>query len=67
MPIFIDKNNINLLQNNTNQSLYCKYVYVQAISSKLILNKRLLVFKTQGLYCHELIFCKWVNLENSSH
>ena len=32
------------------------------IPFKIILNKRFLVFKTQGLYRHELIFCKWVNL-----
>ena len=38
----------------------CKQFY---ISSKTILNKRFLLFKTQGLYCLELIFCKWVNLQ----
>ena len=47
----MNKNNIYLLQNNSNQSF------------RIILNKRLLVFKTQGLYCRELIFCKWVNCE----
>ena len=34
------------------------------ISSEIILNNRFLVFKIQGSYCHELIFCKWVNLQN---
>ena len=33
------------------------------ISFNIILNKRFLIFKTQGLYCHELIYCKWVNLQ----
>ena len=28
---------------------------------KVILKRRFLVFKRQGLYCHELIFFKWVN------
>ena len=31
---------------------------------KIILNKRFLVFKIQGLYFHELIYRKWVNLQN---
>ena len=31
MPIFINKNNIYLIQNNTKQSFYCKYLYVQTI------------------------------------
>ena len=30
---------------------------------KIILNERFLVVKTQDLLCHELIFCKWVNLQ----
>ena len=41
------------------------YIYMNRqfyISFKIMLNKRFLIFKTQGLYCHELIFCKWVNL-----
>ena len=45
----------------SNATIYmCKQLY---ISSKTILNKRFLLFKTQGLYCLELIFCKWVNLQ----
>ena len=32
------------------------------ISFKMIPNKGFLVSKTQGLQCHELIFCKSVNL-----
>ena len=32
------------------------------IPFKIILKKRLLAFKTQGLYCHVLVFCKCVNL-----
>ena len=40
------------------------YMYKQFyISFKIILNKQFLAFKTQGLYCHELIFCKWVHLQ----
>ena len=61
MPIFKNKNNIYLLQNNTNQSFYCIYLYVLKIfyiSFKIILNRRFFVFKAQGLYYHELIFCK---------
>ena len=43
------------------------YMYKQFyISFKMILNKRFLVFKTQGLYCHELIYCKWVNLQKKT-
>ena len=39
------------------------YTYRQFhISFKIIINKKFLVSKTQGLYCHELIFCKWVHL-----
>ena len=37
------------------------------ISLKIILNKRFLVFKTHCLYCHELIFYKWVNLQKPRH
>ena len=63
----ITKNNTYLLQNNTNQSSNANaYMYKQFyISFKIILNKRFLVFKTQGLYCHELIYCKWVNLHKN--
>ena len=40
------------------------YMYKQFyISFKIILNNKFLVFKIQGLYCHELIFCKFVNLQ----
>ena len=39
-------------------------MYKKNISFKIILNNRFLVFQTQGLYCHDLIFCKWVNLQN---
>ena len=40
------------------------YTYKQFyIFCKIILNKGFLVFKTQGLYCHELIYYKWVNLQ----
>ena len=40
------------------------YMYKQFyISFKITLNKGLLVFKTQSLYYHELIYCKWVNLQ----
>ena len=55
MPIFINRYNIYLLQNNTNQSFLANnYMYKQFnISFKIILNKRFLVFKTQGFYCHE--------------
>ena len=40
------------------------YMYKQFyISFKIILNKGFLVFKTQGLYCYELIYCTWINLQ----
>ena len=40
------------------------YMYKQFhISFKIILNNRFLVFNIQGLLSHELIFCKWVNLQ----
>ena len=38
----------------------CKQLY---IFFEIILNKKFLVSKTQDLNCHELIFCKWVNLQ----
>ena len=68
MLIFINKNNIYLLQNNTNQSFYNVYIYLYVqtifyIFFEMILYKRLLVFKTQSLCYHELIFCKLVNLQ----
>ena len=40
------------------------YMYKQFyIYFKTILNKRFLVSNTQGLYCRELFFCKWVNFQ----
>ena len=47
MPIFTNKNNIYLLQNNTNKvSTANIYMYKQFyISFKIILNNTLLVFK----------------------
>ena len=45
------------------------YIYMckQYISFKTILDKRFLIFKTQGLYCYELIFCKLVNLQKPKY
>ena len=64
MLILINKNDIYFLQSKTNQSFWCKYLYAQFyISFKIILNKRFLVFKIHELYCHELIFCKPLNLQ----
>ena len=65
MPIFVNKNNIYLLQSNTNKRFYCKYLYVQVILYFIQSNtkQKFLGFHTQDLYCHELIFCKWVNLQ----
>ena len=60
MPIFINKDNIIFFKitltkvSNANIYMYKQFY----ISFKIILNKRFLVFKTQGLYCYELIFCK---------
>ena len=67
MSIFITKNNIYFLQDTlTKVSIANGYMHKQFyISFKIILNKRFLVFKTQGLYCHELIYCKWVNLQKT--
>ena len=57
MPIFI---NITLTKiSNTNIYMYKQFY----ISFKIVLKKRFLVFKTQGLFCYELIFCKWVSLQ----
>ena len=67
MPIFINKNNIYIFFKITLTKVSNAYIYIQKqyyVSFKIILNKRFLVFKTQGLYFHELIFCKWVNLQN---
>ena len=51
MPAFINKYSIYIYKN----------IY---ILFKTIINKRFLVFKTQDLYCHQLIICKWLNLQN---
>ena len=48
---------------NTNIYMYKKF-YIQF---KILLNKRFLVLKTQGLSCYELIFCKWVNLQKPKY
>ena len=65
MPIFINKHNIYILQNNTNKVSNANiYMYTQLhIFFKIILNNTVLVFKIQGLYCPKLIFCKWANLQ----
>ena len=60
MPIFINKNNIYLLQNSTRIMHIYKQVY---ISLKKRLHNRFLAFNIHGLYCNELIFYKRVNLE----
>ena len=63
--INMNKENFYLLPNNTNKDYNANiYKYKQFyISFKILLNKRFLVFKIQGLYCHELIFYKWVDLQ----
>ena len=48
MPTFIDKNNISLLQNNTNQSFYCKYLYVQATLYLIQINTKRKIFGFQN-------------------
>ena len=60
MSIFITKNYIYFLQDTlTKVSIANGYMHKQFyISFKITLNKRFLVFKTQGLYCHELIYWK---------
>ena len=70
MPIFTNRNDIYLLQNNTNQSFYNAYIYMYKQYFYLLQNnttERFLVFKTQGLYYHELIFCKLVNFQKPRH
>ena len=65
MPIFINKNN-NIFFKITLTKVHNANIYIYKhfyISVETILNKRFLVFKTQYLYCHELIFCKQVNLQ----
>ena len=62
----ITKNNTYLLQNNANNKVSNANVYMYKqfyISFKIILNKKFLVFEKKGLCCHELIYCKWVNLQ----
>ena len=57
------KNNCVILENISllyNAQEFWKSYKQFYISFRIILNKRFLVFKTQDLYCHELIFCKWV-------
>ena len=62
MLIFITKNNTFkiTLTKASNANVYMDKQFY--ISFNIILNKRFLIFKTQGLYCHELVSCKWVNL-----
>ena len=69
MPIFITKKNTYLLQDNTNQSFYCKCLYVQTILYLLQndTEQKILVLKMQGLYCREFIYCKWVNLQEPGY
>ena len=59
------KDDFYLLQNNTNQSFQCIYKLMNINNiNNIILNKRFLVFKTQGfIYYHELVFYKLVNLQ----
>ena len=67
--MIMNKDTFYLLQNNSNQNFECKYLYVQT-SLYLIQNntkQKFLVFKAQSLYCHELILCKWVNLQRPRH
>ena len=67
--MFVNKNNIIFFKitltkvSNANIYMYKQFY----ISFKIILNNRFLVFKIQGLYCPELIFCKWVNLQKSRY
>ena len=56
------KDNFCFLQNNINKD-YNTDIY----KCKVILSRRFFVFKSQGLYYHELIFCKWVNLQKSRY
>ena len=65
MAIFINKIiyiffKITLIKVSNANVYICKQFYT---FFKIILNKRCLVFKTQGLCYHELIFCKQVNLQ----
>ena len=60
----ITKNN-TFLQNNTNKVSNANvYMYKQFYISFKI-TKHFWFLKTQGLYCHELIYCKWVNLQKA--
>ena len=47
----------------SNANIYKYKQFDISCKIKIILRKKFLVFKTQGLYCHELIFSKWVNLQ----
>ena len=68
MSIFVNKIDTYLRQNKTKVCNASIYLYKQFYNSfKIILSKRFLVFKRPGIYCHELIFCKWVNLEKPRH
>ena len=64
MSIFVNKIDTYLRQNKNKVCNASIYLYKQFYNSfKIILSKIFLVFKRPGIYCHELIFCKWVNLE----
>ena len=68
MSIFVNKIDTYLRQNKTKVCNASIYLYKQFYNSfKIILSKIFLVFKRPGIYCHELIFCKWVNLEKPRH
>ena len=47
----------------SNANIYKYKQFDISYKIKIILRKKFLAFKTQGLYCHELIFSKWVNLQ----
>ena len=68
MSIFVNKIDTYLRQNKTKVCNASIYLYKQFYNSfKIILSKRFFVFFRPGIYCHELVFCKWVNLEKPRH
>ena len=45
------------------------YIYIYQVSNaNIYMYKQFYISnKTHGLYCHNLIFCKWVNLRKTRH
>ena len=63
----MNEDNSFFLQNNNNKEYNAKIYMHKKFHISFNNTNRFLIFKIQGLYCHELILCKWVNLQKSRY